>query len=63
MGPGCKVLLLNFPTNPTGGVTERKKLEQLAKFTVEKDLLVISDEIYSELTFEGEHKASQHCPG
>lgn len=61
--PGCKVLLLNFPTNPTGGVTERKKLEQLAKFAVEKDLLVISDEIYSELTFEGEHVSIATLPG
>lgn len=61
--PGCKVLLLNFPTNPTGGVTERKKLEQLAKFAVEKDLLVISDEIYSELTFEGEHTSIATLPG
>ena len=61
--PGCKILLLNFPTNPTGGVTERKKLEQLAKFAVEKDLLVISDEIYSELTFEGEHTSIATLPG
>lgn len=61
--PGCKVLLLNFPTNPTGGVTERKKLEQLARFAVEKDLLVISDEIYSELTFEGEHTSIASLPG
>ena len=61
--PGCKVLLLNFPTNPTGGVTERAKLEQLAKFAVEKDLLVISDEIYSELTFEGEHTSIASLPG
>lgn len=61
--PGCKVLLLNFPTNPTGGVTGRKKLEQLAKFAVEKDLLVISDEIYSELTFEGEHISIASLPG
>ena len=61
--PGCKVLLLNFPTNPTGGVTERMKLEQLAKFAVEKDLLVISDEIYSELTFEGEHTSIATLPG
>lgn len=61
--PGCKVLLLNFPTNPTGGVTERKKLEQLARFAIEKDLLVISDEIYSELTFEGEHTSIASLPG
>jgi len=61
--PGCKVLLLNFPTNPTGGVTERERLEKLAKFAVEKDLLVISDEIYSELTFEGEHTSIASLPG
>ncbi|CAI8336740.1 MAG: Putative N-acetyl-LL-diaminopimelate aminotransferase [Opitutia bacterium UBA7350] len=61
--PGCKVLMLNFPTNPTGGVTERTKLEQLARFAVEKDLLVISDEIYCELTFEGEHTSIASLPG
>lgn len=61
--PGCKVLMLNFPTNPTGGVTERAKLERLAKFAIEKDLLVISDEIYSELTFEGEHVSIASLPG
>jgi aminotransferase len=61
--PGCKVLMLNFPTNPTGGVTERARLERLAKFAVEKDLLVISDEIYSELTFEGQHASIASLPG
>jgi aminotransferase len=61
--PGVKVLLLNFPTNPTGGVTERAKLEKLAKFAAEKDLLVISDEIYSELTFDGEHTSIASLPG
>ena len=61
--PGVKVLLLNFPTNPTGGVTEKAKLEKLAKFAFEKDLLVISDEIYSELTFEGEHTSIASLPG
>ncbi|MFP4157742.1 MAG: aminotransferase class I/II-fold pyridoxal phosphate-dependent enzyme [Opitutales bacterium] len=61
--PGVKVLLLNFPTNPTGGVTEKAKLEKLARFAEEKDLLVISDEIYSELTFEGEHTSIASLPG
>lgn len=61
--PGCKVLLLNFPTNPTGGVTDKAKLEKLAKFAVEKDLLIISDEIYSELTFEGNHTSIASLPG
>ena len=53
--PGCKAILLNFPTNPTGGVAERDQLEKLAEFAQQKDMLVISDEIYSELTYDGEH--------
>ena len=53
--PGCKMLMLNLPCNPTGGTCNRAQLEAIAKFVVEKDLLVLSDEIYSELTFEGEH--------
>lgn len=53
--PGCKAIVINFPTNPTGGVADKSQLEELAKFACEKDMLVISDEIYSELTFEGEH--------
>lgn len=61
--PGCKVLLLNFPTNPTGGTADRVKLERLAKFAVEKDLIVISDEIYAELTYEGEHVSIAELPG
>ena len=53
--PGCKAILLNFPTNPTGGVAEKSQLEELAKFAQEKDMLVISDEIYSELTYDSKH--------
>lgn len=60
--PGCKAILLNFPTNPTGGVAERSQLEELAKFAQEKDMLVISDEIYSELTYEGEHVSIASLP-
>lgn len=61
--PGCKVLILNFPTNPTGGTANRQKLEEIAKFAIEKDLLVASDEIYSELTFEGDHVSIASLPG
>lgn len=61
--PGCKVLILNFPTNPTGGVIDRAKLERIARFATEKDLLVISDEIYSELTFDGGHTSIASLPG
>ena len=61
--PGCKVLILNFPTNPTGGVLDRERLERIARFAVEKDLVVIADEIYSELTFEGERISIASLPG
>ena len=61
--PGCKVLMLNFPTNPTGGTADLEKLERLAKFAVEKDLVVISDEIYAELTYEGKHVSLASLPG
>ena len=61
--PGCKLLLLNLPCNPTGGTCNREQLEQIARFCIEKDLLVISDEIYSELTFEGGHISIASLPG
>ncbi len=61
--PGVKALLLNFPTNPTGGVADRARLEKIARFAVEKDLIVLSDEIYAELTFDGEHTSIATLPG
>jgi aminotransferase len=61
--PGCKMLMLNLPCNPTGGTCNRTQLEAIAKFAIEKDLLVLSDEIYSELTFEGEHVSIASFPG
>lgn len=61
--PGCKVLLLNFPTNPTGGTASRELLSEIASFAQEKDLLVLSDEIYSELTFDGAHTSIASLPG
>src|SRR3989449_11197840 len=45
--PGAKMLMLNLPCNPTGGTCDRTQLEAIAKFCVEKDLLVLTDEIYS----------------
>ena len=50
-----KVLILPFPNNPTGAIMERKDLEQIAKICVEKDIYVMSDEIYSALTYKGKH--------
>ncbi|HEY9155368.1 MAG TPA: aminotransferase class I/II-fold pyridoxal phosphate-dependent enzyme [Opitutaceae bacterium] len=61
--PGCKLLMLNLPCNPTGGTCSREQLQAIAKFAVEKDLLVMSDEIYSELTFDGEHVSIASLPG
>jgi aminotransferase len=61
--PGCKLLVLNLPCNPTGGTCSRAQVEAIAKFCREKNLLVLSDEIYSELTFEGEHTSIASLPG
>jgi len=60
---GAKVLLLNFPTNPTGAVMRGKDLDALAKVCLEKNLLVISDEIYAELSYEGAHESIVTRPG
>lgn len=50
-----KVLILPFPNNPTGAIMEREDLDAIAKIVIEKDLLVMSDEIYSELTYKDKH--------
>ncbi len=61
--PRSKVLLLNFPTNPTGGTMSRVQLLEIAELALKHNLLVITDEIYSELTFEGEHVSIAALPG
>ena len=61
--PGVKILMLNLPCNPTGGTCSKEQLNQIAEFCLEKDLLVLSDEIYSELTFEGVHTSIASLPG
>ncbi len=48
-----KALVINSPSNPTGGAATRQQLEEIAKFTVEKDLIVISDEIYDKIVYDG----------
>ena len=50
-----KVLILPFPNNPTGAIMDRKDLEEIAKVCIEKNIYVMSDEIYSELTYDGDH--------
>lgn len=61
--PRSKALLLNFPTNPTGGTMTRQELQAVAQVVARHNLLVITDEIYSELTFEGEHLSIASLPG
>jgi aminotransferase len=61
--PRSKALVLNFPTNPTGGTMTRAELEKIAAVVQRHNLLVITDEIYSELTFEGEHVSIASLPG
>jgi aminotransferase len=61
--PGAKMLMLNLPCNPTGGTCTREQLTQIAEFCREKDLLVLTDEIYSELTFDGTHTSIASLPG
>jgi len=58
-----KAIVLNFPTNPTGGTMTRPELEKIAALAEKHNLLVITDEIYSELTFEGEHTSIATLPG
>jgi len=50
-----KVLVLPFPNNPTGAILEKSDLEKIAKVVIEKDLYVLSDEIYGGLTYSGKH--------
>jgi aminotransferase len=58
-----KILILPFPNNPTGAVLEQKDLEEIAKVVIEHDLFVMTDEIYSELTYLEKHVSIASLPG
>jgi aspartate/methionine/tyrosine aminotransferase len=58
-----KLIILNSPQNPTGGVMPRKDVEQVANIIGDRNILVLSDEIYSRLLFEGEHFSIMSVPG
>ncbi len=58
-----RVLLIGYPNNPTGAIMEREDLLAVAKFAEAHDLIVISDEIYGDLTYQGEHIAFSSLPG
>jgi aminotransferase len=57
------VLVMNYPNNPTGATMTRAELEPIAEFARENDLLVLSDEIYSELSYEHDHTSIATLPG
>ncbi|OYW74483.1 MAG: aromatic amino acid aminotransferase [Verrucomicrobia bacterium 12-59-8] len=62
--PRTKVIALNFPTNPTGGIMPHEELAKIASLAVKHDLLVFTDEIYSELLYDGrQHKSIVEFPG
>lgn len=59
----AKILVMPFPNNPTGSIMTKEDLIPIAKFVEEHDLFVISDEIYSELSYKGEHVSIASLPG
>lgn len=58
-----KALLMSFPSNPTGAIMERSDLEKIAEVVIRHDLIVISDEIYSELSYKNHHVSIANMPG
>ncbi|MBR6722756.1 aminotransferase class I/II-fold pyridoxal phosphate-dependent enzyme [bacterium] len=58
-----KILILPFPNNPTGAIMERRDLEAIAKVCIEKDILVMSDEIYAALTYKDKHVSIAEIEG
>jgi aminotransferase len=53
--PRTTAIIMNYPNNPTGSIMTRKDLEEVADVAIEHDLMVISDEVYEKLTYEGKH--------
>ncbi len=63
LSPRTKALVLPYPNNPTGGIMTRPQLEELAAVLEKTDVPVISDEIYGELTYSGDHVSIAQIPG
>ncbi|WP_346697832.1 aminotransferase class I/II-fold pyridoxal phosphate-dependent enzyme [Catenibacillus scindens] len=61
--PKTKVLIMPFPNNPTGAIMEKKDLEDIARICIEKDIFVMSDEIYGALTYGADHVSIASLPG
>ncbi|QGG46954.1 aminotransferase class I/II-fold pyridoxal phosphate-dependent enzyme [Heliorestis convoluta] len=58
-----KILVLCYPNNPTGAIMTREELLEIARFVEKHDLLVLADEIYADMTYEGEHQCFAALPG
>jgi aspartate/methionine/tyrosine aminotransferase len=61
--PKTKLIILNTPQNPTGGIISREEIGRLADFLAERDIVVLSDEIYENILYEGEHCSIASFPG
>jgi aspartate aminotransferase len=61
--PRTRLLIVNTPANPTGGVLTRQDCESIAQLAIERDLVVLTDEIYGRLTYEGEHVSMYSLEG
>lgn len=61
--PKTKILILPFPNNPTGAILTKEELEEISEVAIEKDIFVMSDEIYSELSYAGNHVSIANIPG
>jgi aspartate/methionine/tyrosine aminotransferase len=61
--PKSRVIYVNTPANPTGDVLSRKQLESIARFAIDNNLIVISDEAYEDLVYDGEHVSLASLPG
>ena len=58
-----QLLILNYPHNPTGGTLDRDELEAIAEIAIENDIVVLSDEVYAHMLFDGEHISIGTLPG
>ena len=61
--PRTKAIILTYPNNPTGAIMTKQQLEEIARVLIKHDLLVITDEIYAELTYGGKHASIVNIPG
>lgn len=61
--PRTRLLMLNYPNNPTGATLRPEDVRAIADFAVQHDLIVITDEIYAELTYDGKHTSIASLPG